>query len=50
MSNQLPLQQPELMEMILVLAVSYLGTTDFSGTVCLVIQAWAACSCSVLLS
>lgn len=49
-SIHLPVQQPEIMEMILVLAISYLGTTDFSGTLCLVIQAWTACSCSVLLS
>lgn len=50
MSIHLPMRQPEITEMILALAVSYLGTTDFSGTLCLVIQTWTACSYSVLLS
>lgn len=50
MNIHLPMHQPEIMKITFVLVVSYLETTEFSDTLCLVIQAWTACSCSVLSS
>lgn len=49
-SIHLLMHQPEIMKMTFVLVVSYLETTDFFGTLCLMIQAWTACSCSLLSS